>query len=132
MRLRNPVALDENEGPAVLNCVKRIPFLVVLLFALASCDSHSPTDPFIGRATLSGSVTDRYGHVWGGVSIGIVHPEKGVVADALTGDDGRYSIRRLRPGQYRVWLQLGRTGPGYFVGDIDLREGDNTFDIVSR
>ena len=46
-----------------------------------------------------------------------------MVADGLTNDDGRYSISRLRPGQYRVWLQLGRTGPGYFVGDIDLREG---------
>ncbi len=113
--------------------VKRIPFLLVLLFALVSCDSHSPTNPFTGRsATLSGVVTDRYGNVWGGVSIGIVHPDRGVVASGLTDDDGRYSIRRLRPGKYRVWLQLGRTGPGYFVGDIDLREGHNTFDIVSR
>lgn len=113
-------------------CVRRIPFLLILLFIFISCDGHSPTDPFTERASLSGVVTDPYGHVWGGVTIGIVHPDQGVVADGLTNDQGRYSIARLRPGQYRVWLQLGRTGPGYFVGDIDLREGHNTFDIVSR
>jgi hypothetical protein len=114
-------------------CVKRISLLLVLLVVLVSCDGHSPTDPFGERtAALSGVVTDPYGNVWGGVSIGIVHPDGGVVASGLTDDHGRYSIRRLRAGQYRVWLQLGRTGPGYFVGDVDLREGQNTLDIVSR
>jgi hypothetical protein len=113
--------------------VKRIPFLLALLLALVSCDGHSPTDPFTGpSATLAGVVTDRYGNVWGGVSIGMIQPDGSVVASGLTDDDGRYSIRRLRPGPYRVWLQLGRTGPGYLVGDVELREGHNTFDIVSR
>ena len=112
--------------------MKRIPVLVALLFALASCDGRSPLDPLSGRATLSGVVTDPYGYVWGGVTIGIVHPEREVVANGLTDDEGRYSISRIPPGQYRIWLQLGRTGPGYFVGDLDLREGHTTFDIVSR
>lgn len=113
--------------------MKRISLFLVLLLALVSCDGHSPTDPFSGRwATLSGVVTDRYGNVWGGVSIGIVDPHGGVVASGLTDHDGRYSISRLRPGQYRVWLQLGRTGPGYFVADIDVHEGHNTFDVISR
>ena len=126
-------ALDENEGPAVFLCVKRIPLLLVFVLALVSCDGHSPTDPFVGRwATLSGRVTDRYNNVWGGVSIGMIDPNRGVVASGLTNDEGRYSIGPLDPGQYRVWLQLGRTGPGYVVADIDLREGDNRLDIVSR
>jgi hypothetical protein len=113
--------------------VKRIPLLLVLLLTLVSCNGHSPTDPFSGStASLSGRVTDPYGHVWGGVSIGIIHPDKGVIADGLTNDEGRYSISRLTPGPYRVWLQLGRTGPGYVVADIVLREGRNTLDIVSR
>lgn len=59
-------------------------------------------------------------------------PAPRVVADGLTDDHGRYTIRRLSPGQYSVWLQLGRTGPDYIVGDIDLREGPNKLDIVSR
>jgi hypothetical protein len=113
--------------------MKRAPFLLVLALGLFSCDGYSPTDPFAGNAaTLAGVVTDPYGRVWGGVTIGIVHAEKGVVADGLTDDKGRYSISRIRPGQYRVWLQLGRTGPGYFVGDIDLRDGHNTLNIVSQ
>lgn len=112
--------------------MKRIPLFLVLLLALVSCDG-SPTDPFTGRtAALSGVVTDPQGNVWGGVTVGIVHPEEGVVDSGLTDGRGRYSITRLRPGTYKVWLQLGRTGPGYFVADVDLREGHNTFDIVSR
>ena len=113
--------------------VKRIPLLLVLLVALVSCNGHSPTDP-LGEhwAALSGVVSDPYGNVWGGVSIGIIQPNGGVVASGLTDGGGRYSIDRLRPGQYRIWLQLGRTGPGYVVGDLELSEGQNTFNIVSR
>ncbi len=125
--------MDENAGLTVLDGVKRLPLLLVLLFALVSCDGNSPTAPFAGgSATLSGAVTDRYGQVWGGVTVGVVQPGGVVVASGLTGNDGRYSIRDIRPGEYRIWLQLGRTGPGEFVGDIELREGRNTFDIVSR
>jgi hypothetical protein len=91
--------------------MKRIPLLLVLALALVSCDGHSPTDPFNRHsATLSGVVTDKYGYVWGGVTIGIIHPDQGVVANGLTDHHGRYSISRLSPGHYRVWLQLGRTG----------------------
>ena len=112
-------------------CVRRVPFLLALLFVFLSCGGRSPTDPFDRSATLSGVVTDRYGNVWGGVSIGVVQPS-GAVDSGLTDDHGRYSIRRLRPDHYRVWLQLGRTGPGYFAADVDLHEGQNTLDIVSR
>lgn len=112
--------------------MKRISLLLGLLLVLVSCDGHSPTSPSTGRwASLSGVVTDPYANVWGGVSIGIVDPS-GVVGSGVTDDKGSYSIGPLRPGHYRIWLQLGRTGPGYFVGDVDLREGRNTFDIVSR
>jgi hypothetical protein len=125
--------MDENARPDVLACMKRMPPLLVLLLVLVSCGGHSPTDPFGGRpATLSGRVTDPYDHVWGGVSIGVVRPNGGVVASGLTGDNGRYSIGSITPGPYRVWLQLGRTGPGYFAADVDLHEGRNTLDIVSR
>jgi hypothetical protein len=112
--------------------VKRAPLLVVFLLALVACDG-SPTDPLGGRTTtLSGVVTDPYGNVWGGVGIGLVATDGTVAADGTTDDHGRYSIGRLHSGQYRVWLQLGRTGPGYFVGDVLLHDGQNTFDIVSR
>jgi hypothetical protein len=117
-------------GTIRIHCVKRIPLLLVLLAALVSCNGESPTSPLDRSATLSGVVTDRYGNVWGGVSIGLVQAE-GVVASGSTNGEGRYSIRGVRPGQYKVWLQLGRTGPGGFVGDIALHEGQNSFDIVS-
>jgi hypothetical protein len=128
--------LDGNESFFVSMSMKHIPALLVLpllLFALVSCDGHSPTDPFGGRgATLSGVVSDPYGSVWGGVSVALVDPQEGLVASALTDHQGRYSISRVDPGPYRVRLQLGRTGPGYFVGDVVLHEGRNTFDVVSR
>lgn len=112
--------------------MKRLPCLLVLLLTFVACNG-SPTAPIIAQwASLSGRVTDKYGNAWGGVSIGVVDAEKGVVASALTNDDGRYSIKELSAGQYRIWLQLGKTGPGYFVSDVDLREGSNTLDIVSR
>ena len=112
--------------------MKRTPLFLVLLLTVVSCNGLLPTEPSDGLATLSGVVTDPNGHAWGGVTLGIVHQERGVVADGRTNDAGRYSISRIPPGHYRVWLQLGRTGPGYFVGDIELREGHTTFDIVSR
>lgn len=111
--------------------MKSLPVLLILLLAFVSCNGSSPTDPGQGFATLTGVVKDPHGNIWGGVSIGIVKPE-GVVASGLTNDEGRYSIDRLRAGQYKVWLQLGRTGPGYFVADVDLHEGYNSLDIVSR
>ena len=106
--------------------------LLPLLFFVLFCDGHSPTDPSFGQATLSGLVKDAYGSVWGGVTVSVVRPEGNVVASSLTDSHGRYSLRVLQPGQYRVWLQLGRTGGGYFVADLDLHAGQNTFDIVTR
>jgi hypothetical protein len=106
--------------------------LVFLLLFLTSCNWLSPTDPSDERsASITGVVKNAYDSVWGGVSVGMV-TETGVAASALTGNDGRYRIRRLRPGHYRVWLQLGRTGPGGYVGEIDLQPGQNTFDIVTH
>jgi hypothetical protein len=124
--------MDAHSRPAVLSIVKRAPFLLVLLLVLVSC-KDSPTDPFGERsARLSGIVTDQHGNIWGGVTIGLVGAEGTVAADGKTDDHGRYSISHLHPGQYHVWLQLGRTGPGYFVDDVILRDGLNTLDIVSR
>jgi hypothetical protein len=91
------------------------------------CTCHKPRIVIPPRDTPT-----QHDYVWGGVTIGIIHPDQGVVANGLTDRHGRYSISRLSPGHYRVWLQLGRTGPGYFLDDIDLRDGQNTLDIVSR
>jgi hypothetical protein len=122
--------LDVSHVQSVFPCVKRIPLLLALLVVFTSCDGFSPTDPSSGHsATLSGVVTNAYGSVWGGVSVGLVQTE--VVASEMTDQHGRYSIK-VAPGHYRVWLQLGRTGPGYFVNDVDLIAGHNTYDIVSR
>jgi hypothetical protein len=110
--------------------MKRTFLVLVLLLLLTSCNRL--TDPLDSRtSTLTGVVKDSYGNVWGGVSIGLVK-DQGVEASGLTGDGGRYTIRNLHTGHYRVWLQLGRTGQGSFVGDVDLQEGTNTFDIVTK
>jgi hypothetical protein len=125
--------LDGNEKATVFPCMRPRSLLLAFLLAAVACNGHSPTDPFGGSsAAISGLVKDSYGNVWGGVSIGMVSAEGGVAGSGLTGNDGRYSIKRLHPGHYRVWLQLGPTGQGSFVGEIDLREGNNTFDIVTH
>jgi len=99
--------------------------------AFTACDGHSPTEPFGARAaTISGVVKDKYNNVWGGVSVGIL-TDQGVAGNGLTNREGRYSVSGLQPGHYRVWLQLGRTGPGSLVGEVDLHQGFNAFDIVS-
>jgi hypothetical protein len=103
----------------------------VLLVLVMSCEGRSPTDPSDSPASLSGVVTNPYGSVWGGVTVSVVNANGTVVATSMTDQRGRYSLTLRPPGHYRLWLQLGRTGPGYFVGEIDLRVGRNTFNIVS-
>jgi hypothetical protein len=111
--------------------MKRIALVLALVSLVMSCEGGSPTDPFDGWANLSGVVTNAYGSVWGGVTVAVINADGAVVGTAMTDQRGRYSLTLRPPGHYRVWLQLGRTGPGYFVGDIDLRAGKNTFNIVS-
>jgi hypothetical protein len=111
--------------------MNRIASVLALGILLMSCDTRSPTDPSDGWVSLSGVVTNAYGSVWGGVSVGVVNASGGVAGTAMTDQRGKYSLRLRPAGHYRVWLQLGRTGPGYFVGEIDLHPGKNTFDIVS-
>lgn len=112
--------------------MKRLAWLLPLsLLLVVSCNGRSPTDPAGGWATLSGVVSNPYGSVWGGVSVGLVDANGSVVGSARTDQSGRYSLTMRSPGRYRVWLQLGPTGPGSFVADIELHAGNNTLDIVS-
>jgi hypothetical protein len=123
--------LDDRRRGCVFADMNRIALVLVLLILVVSCEGRSPTDPSGGWARLSGVVTNPYGSVWGGVTVSIVNANGAVVATSMSDQRGRYSLTVRPPGHYRVWLQLGRTGPGYFVGEIDLRVGRNSFNIVS-
>src|SRR6185436_12506720 len=109
----------------------RCSLLLTALLVLTSCGDHSPTYPLADDlATISGKVTNKYGVVTA-ATVSLVTSE-GVLATANTGGSGTYTIKRVRPTHYHVYVYLGRQMPELFHGEVDLHGGMNTFDIVTR
>lgn len=104
--------------------------LTLLLFA--SCHGESsPTDPW-GRFqnTLTGTVVDKYGNIWGGVTVSLSN--EGGLSSTLTDMQGRYLLRGMPPGRYRLIVRLGRLAFNDAVNtEIELHEGENVYDIVT-
>lgn len=110
--------------------MRPLPLLAVLLCILTACDG-SPTDPFgASRATISGAVTDQYGRPMTAADVSIVR-HGDVIGVSNTGDSGRYSISRIRPGRYHIYVYLGRSGREYFHAELDIHAGTNQYDIVT-
>jgi TonB-dependent receptor len=66
--------------------------------------------------TLSGTVTDAQGGVLPGATVVALYEASGVSTQAVTRQDGRYTLSGLRPGRYRVVATM----PGF--RDADPRE----------
>jgi hypothetical protein len=57
------------------------------------------------RAGLSGTVTDRQGGVVSNAKVTVTSNETGVSQEAMTDDNGSYTVNRLAPGLYKVTVE---------------------------
>lgn len=78
---------------------------------------------FAQRATLSGTVTDQTGAVIAGANITIIKVDQGLKREALTNDEGYFTVPLLPPGQYAVTAQCEGFTPTE-IQDIRLHVGD--------
>jgi hypothetical protein len=91
-------------------------FLAITLAALGAMAGLTAQEP--GTGTLSGVITDTTRRELPGVKVTVVGP---VRAEAVTNDDGRYSISDLTPGRYAVTAAL--PGFGSQGRTVDVRAG---------
>lgn len=99
--------------------------LIVFCFALAAiCPAQDP------RGNLGGTVIDASGGVVPGVEVRATKIDTGVTARAVTNEAGKYSIRFLLPGTYRLVAEKA----GFKItsrDNIEVRV-DDTLDITIR
>src|SRR5918992_1534880 len=71
---------------------------LVLCALLSTATIAQQTD----NGSLSGSVTDQNGAVIPGATVTVTSVDTGLKRTATTGDDGRWTIAALKPGNYLV------------------------------
>ncbi|MBI2821439.1 MAG: TonB-dependent receptor [Acidobacteria bacterium] len=77
-------------------------FVFLVLVGLASLPSLAQT----ANATILGSARDESGALLPGVEIMVKSVERGTTRTAITGDEGRYRVAELTPGDYEVSASL--------------------------
>jgi outer membrane receptor protein involved in Fe transport len=82
-------------------------FIAILMLAILSTIATAATDPGTD-AGVSGVVRDQHGDVIAGARVEARKLSSGVESAAKTDNTGRYEIRRLSPGEYRI--QVSRAG----------------------
>jgi hypothetical protein len=100
--------------------------LIALLIALLAAHSARAQ---VYSGSLTGLVTDPSGAVIPNAPAVLTDEEKGFTFKAITGSDGRYVLRNLAPGKYRLAI----TAPGmrpYKSGEIILDVGQNAQEDV--
>ncbi len=104
----------------------RMATLSVLICGILAAVSMAQ-DP---RGNLVGTVTDASGAVVPGVEVNAIKVDTGVAAGSVTNDAGKFTIRFLRPGVYR--LVASKTGfKTYSQENLAVRI-DDTLDITIR
>ena len=96
-----------------------IGLLVALIFFIGTSSASAQTG-----ATLSGVVQDSSAGALPGVRISARHVETGLVRQATSGQDGRFTFGNLQPGTYEVRSELSGFRPLVRTG-IDLTVGEN-------
>ncbi len=98
--------------------------LLALLALAAVCAAQDP------RANLVGTVLDSSGAIMPGAEIRATKTDTGVIARSVANQDGKFTIRFLAPGLYRVNVEK----PGfknYSRDNVELRVAD-TVDLLIR
>ncbi|MBI2821635.1 MAG: carboxypeptidase regulatory-like domain-containing protein, partial [Acidobacteria bacterium] len=77
-------------------------FVTLLLFSLflATASAQETT------GTITGAVRDESGAMIPGVTVVAVNKETGATRNAITGDEGRYRLPQLSPGNYELRAEL--------------------------
>ena len=81
----------------------RFQLIALLLFALVSGVSAAAQST---TAVILGTVTDAQAGVLAGATLTVTNVETGFVRTFVTGDDGRYRISGLLPGNYNLTAEL--------------------------
>src|SRR5271154_953312 len=100
--------------------------LTALLLALVAVPTARAQ---VYSGSLTGLVTDPSGAVIPNAPAVLTDEDKGFTFKATTGSDGRYVLRNLAPGKYRLSI----TAPGmrpYKSGEIILDVGQNAQEDV--
>ncbi|HEY0648713.1 MAG TPA: carboxypeptidase-like regulatory domain-containing protein, partial [Phenylobacterium sp.] len=87
--------------------------------ALAILASAASTAVYAQATTgaIRGQVTDQTGQAVGNATVTVTHVPTGSVSTSVTGPDGFYSVRSLRPGgPYRV----SATAAGFTTGGVNV------------
>jgi hypothetical protein len=100
---------------------RRISFLVLLL--LAFCLLPIATMGQSATATLSGTVTDANGAVVPAASVTVMNPATGLQRQAITNDQGSFTIPLLPPSTYTVAVEGKGFAPAQ-VNNLVLNVGD--------
>lgn len=81
------------------------------------------------RGSLAGKITDQNGAVVPGSKVEIKNTETGIVASAVTGEDGAYSFPLLQPGKYQLTVTKENFNTAVRDG-IEVRVADKlTLDV---
>jgi len=95
--------------------------LLSLLFVLSILSGTAAAQET--RATITGTVKDAQGAVVPGVTVSVLHLPTNVATDAVTNDQGVFTVQKLAPGPVKVTATL----PGFktFVREgITLRTAE--------
>src|SRR5262245_17140759 len=81
-------------------CSPLLPILI-LLSILSGVAAAQET-----RATLTGTVKDAQGAVVPGVTVSVLHLPTNVATDAVTNEQGVFTVQKLAPGPVRITATL--------------------------
>ncbi len=85
-------------------------------------DGRFEPNSAVGKATVSGSVSDASGQAIEGVYVYALDADGQVVASEITGADGRYSLVGLEPGDYYLMASRSPYNPEYYSDATSLED----------
>src|SRR5262249_32175519 len=80
--------------------MKRQPFVRVLFLSLLACAAAAPA--FSQTAQVTGRIGDQSGAVVPGAQITLTNTATGINREAVSNDEGYFTIPLLKPGEYRI------------------------------
>ncbi|HKX26567.1 MAG TPA: TonB-dependent receptor plug domain-containing protein, partial [Blastocatellia bacterium] len=89
---------------------------LVLVFGCALAVNAQSTD-------LSGIVKDVTGAPMTGIPVSLINSRQSVLATAVTGEEGRFTLRGVLPGGYEILVDHHGFAPGRWAVQVPARDG---------
>src|SRR5262249_57734239 len=80
--------------------MKQQPFVRVLFLSLLACAAAAPA--FSQTAQVTGRISDQSGAVVPGAQVTLTNTATGINREAVSNDEGYFTIPLLKPGEYRI------------------------------